>query len=372
MNGHIRKRNNSWQYTIDLGIDPVTGKRKQKCKQGFKGKKECRKAMMAKILEIENGEYFQAKGDLLKDYLKDWLYTTKLNVSSGTYEFYKITVEKKLIPNLGNMPIDKLKPMHISKFLVKQAEKGLSHSTVRHCYNVLNIALNAAVKLQIIKNNPCIPVTPPVKEHKKLSTLNLEQINTLLNYTKKSQFRVMYLPIFLAVTTGMRRGEILGLKWENVDLEKVIIRVVDNYTKAGKENILTTPKSDKSVRSIALLESTIKELKKHKKTQIEYRLKLGTNYEDNNLVCCWEDGRYIRGDYISQTFHKLITRSGLPKVRFHDLRHSHATLLLAEGIHPKIVSERLGHSKVDITLNTYSHVTMDIQKKEIERLNSIL
>lgn len=110
------------------------------------------------------------------------------------------------------MPIDKLKPMHISKFLVKESQKGLSHTTVRHSYNVLNIALNAAVKLQVIKNNPCIPVTPPSKNSKKLSTLNLEQVNTLLNFTKKSQFPVMYMPIFLAVTTGMRRGEILGLR----------------------------------------------------------------------------------------------------------------------------------------------------------------
>ncbi|MCM8710489.1 site-specific integrase [Clostridium sp. SYSU_GA19001] len=367
--GYIRKKDNGWSFTVSLGLDPVTMKYKQKSKGGFKTKKECQAAMMELETKINKGEYFEESKITLETYLKQWLENVKHNITESTYVFYKDIAERVLTPALGKIKLDKLKTMQIQNFLTdKLKDNTLSNTSVRHYYNILNIALNQAVKWQVIQNNPCLAVEPPKPSKAKIGVLKPNEVELLLNYTKSSEFKVMYIPLLLAITCGMRRGEILGLLWEDVDLEKGIIRVKHNLTKIGKETKLVTPKTDMSVRTIALLPTAISELKHYK----ENRKIIKLNDDEPDYVCCWGDGSYLKPDYVTHTFRKLLIKCELPLIRFHDLRHTHATLLLMQGVNPKIVSERLGHSKIDMTLDTYSHVLPIMQEEAALKLEKAL
>lgn len=371
MRGHIRKRGAGYQIVVELGKDE-NGKRKQKAIGGFKKQKEAEKALAELIAKIEKGDYYEHKELLLSDYLNQWYNDyAKHNVSEVTLVFYKDIIDRILIPYIGKIQIAKLKPLQIQSFLSKILEGDISSTTARHYYNVLNIALNQAVKWQIIDVNPCNAVEPPKKEKRKLDVLTPFEVEKLLEYTKTCEFSVMYVPITLAIMAGLRRGEILGLEWSNFDSEKGLLRITNNMVKVGSEVKMTTPKTDKSVRTVALLPSTVELLKQHRIKQIENRLLLGDDYIKNNFVCTWPNGKTIRPDYITHTLKKLLKKCDLPDIRFHDLRHTHATLLLLQGVNPKIVSERLGHSKVDITLDTYSHVLPEMQKEAVEKLENL-
>jgi integrase len=176
----------------------------------------------------------------------------------------------------------------------------------------------------------------------------------------------------------MRRGEVLGLQWEDIDLENKILRVRHSYTKVGKENKLVEPKTDLSIRTIALLPYTVRELQQYKDQRKVIKLKLKKDEPDKgehkkgDFVCCWEDGSPILPDYASHTLKKLLKRCELPLIRFHDLRHTHATLLLMQGVNVKVVSERLGHSKVDMTMDTYQHVMPQMQEEAANKLEDML
>jgi integrase len=368
--GYIRQKpNGTFSFTVSLGLDPLTNKYKQKSVGGFKGITECRKAMRSMEDSIDKGEYFQESKTTLEKYLKNWLENIKHNISEGTYEFYKDMAERVLSPVFGKVQIDKLKTMQIQTFLTKKLnEEKLSTTTVRHYYNVLNIALNQAVKWQVIQSNPCAAVEPPKASKAKIAILQAEEVITLLEYTKTSEFKAMYLPLLLASTCGMRRGEVLGLMWEDVDLDNGILRVKNNLVKIKNENKIVTPKTDLSVRTIALLKTTIEALREYK----ENRKVIKLNKDEPDFVCCWENGSPLRPDYVTHTLPKLLKRCNLPSIRFHDLRHTHATLLLMQGVNVKVVSERLGHSKVDMTMDTYQHVMPQMQEDAALKLENAL
>jgi integrase len=305
--GYIRKKDNGYAYTVSLGLDPKTMKYKQKSKGGFKTKKECQIAMIDFEARVNKGEYFKETKLTLEAYLKQWLENIKHNITESTYEFYK-NQSKILSEGLGNVKIDKLKGMQIQSFLTSKINDGLvNNTTVRHYYNVLNIALNQAVKWQLIQSNPCVAVEAPRPRKAQIEVLKPDEVLKLLEYTKTSEFKIMYMPLLLATTCGMRRGEVLGLQWEDIDLENKILRVRHSYTKVGKENKLVEPKTDLSIRTIALLPYTVRELQQYKDQRKVIKLKLKKDEPDKgehkkgDFVCCWEDGSPILPDYASHT-----------------------------------------------------------------------
>lgn len=366
--GYIRKKDNGWQYTVSLGLDPLTNKYKRKSKGGFKTKAECKEALAIMEASIAKGEYFEETKTTLESYLKKWLENIKHNITESTYEFYK-NQSMILIKDLGSVKLDKLKAMQIQSFLTSKVNEGIvNNTTVRHYYNVLNIALNQAVKWQLIQSNPCRAVEAPKPSKPKIEVLKPNEVVTLLEYTKTSDFKVMYIPLLLAATCGMRRGEVLGLQWQDIDLNNKILRVANSYTKVGKINKLVEPKTVLSVRTIALLPSTAEALREYKDNRKVIKL----NKDEPDFVCCWEDGSPLKPDYVSHTLRKLLKRCDLPLIRFHDLRHTHATLLLMQGVNVKVVSERLGHSKINMTLDTYSHVLPQMQEEAAMKLENVL
>lgn len=372
MKGSTRKRGTCWEYTVDIGNDPVTNKRIRKSKSGFRTKKECETAMNKLIVEIEQGEYVEQKEILLKDYLADWLKSIKPNIAGNTFAYYRRIAENEIVPVLGNMQVSKIKPLHIEKFIQEKRNKeNINNTTLKHYFDTLNIALNQALKWQIISKNPCLAITPPKKENKEMNVLNVKELELLLNYLRDSRFKTLYLVVVLSVTCGLRRGEALGLQWEDIDFKQGIITVKNNYTKVDNKDMLTTPKTDKSTRKITMLDLTSEILSKWQVEQKKNKLLLGKEYNNNNFVCTWEDGRPVRPDYISQQFSRVIKKLGLPSVRFHDLRHTHATMLLLQNVSPKVVSKRLGHSNISTTYDIYAHVLPEMEREAADKLNDL-
>lgn len=182
----------------------------------------------------------------------------------------------------------------------------------------------------------------------------------------------MYLPVMLAITTGMRRGAIAAIQWDNVDLKKKMLYVQYSLQRIDGELKPMDTKTNKSRRSVALMDITIEALKEERKNQLERKLAYGEKYQDLNYVCCWDDGRPLDPDFISKKFNKIVKKLDMPQIRFHDLRHTHATMLLKQGTNPKIVQERLGHATISTTMDIYSHALPEMQKEATEKLEKSL
>jgi integrase len=301
----------------------------------------------------------------------------EVNVAAKMFERYAEIIRVHLVPALGHHRLTKLQPLHIQAYYSlalqsgrKDGKGGLSAQTVIHHHRVLKDALHQAVRWRLLVRNPSDAVEPPRRKEREMQVLDDKQLGTLL---KGAAGKSIYVPILLAVTTGMRRGEILGLRWSDIDLNAGTLAVCQSleHTRVGGLKF-KQPKTRRSRRVVALPHFAVEALRKHRAAQGRTRLQAGSDYKDHDLVCARWDGSPRNPGAVTRAFAKLIADLGLTKVRFHDLRHSHATQLLREGIHPKVVSERLGHSTVGITLDTYSHVTPNMQEEAAKRIDVAL
>lgn len=380
MKGHVTKKGTNWYFVLDIGIHPTTGKRKQKWFSGFKTKKEAEKAMIKKLNEVNDGTYMEPQKITLGNYLLKWLQDfAKVNTAPLTYEGYSYIVKSHILPSgIGSIKLDKLKPVDIQHYYAEKLQNGrkdgtggLSSKSVYSHHRLLHESLEHAVKWRIIPNNPVKATIPPKPQKKRMNTLSKEHIHTLLNEAKKTDISG---PIYLAINTGMRRGEILGLRWIDVDFTSGILRVLQTIQRVNNRGIIIkdSPKTDGGARTIAISESVVSYLKQVKADYKKNKSLLGDCYQDYGLVFARPDGSPLDPDTFSRSFKKLVNNLDIPTVRFHDLRHSHATLLLQQGEHPKIVSERLGHSTIGITMDTYSHVTPNMQKEAAKKFDSFL
>lgn len=373
MSLELKKRGDTWTYVVDVGRDPLTGKRKRKSKSGFKTKGECRTAASLILAELEKGTYFEIIDITFEDYMKRYFKSIEKQVKPKTYGLYEYINRVHLIPNFGKMKLSKIKPLHIQEFYNKSLEK-LSNITVRHFHNVLNMAFNQAIRWQIINFNPCNSVDRPKIKKKQLNIWTTEQVQLCLNRIKQLS---IYLPTLLAVSTGMREAEICGLTWNDIDMDNKIIYVKNQLQKENKKLVLTELKTYSSKRNISISDSIISILNSINDKQEENRTYFGDNYNENNYVVCKNNGDPYAPDYISRNFartlrdYKIAEQLNIPIIRFHDLRHTHATILLRLGTNPKIVAERLGHSTISMTLDTYSHVLPSLQKEAATKLNDI-
>lgn len=383
MKGQLIKRSKgSWTIVLYLGKDPVTGKKRKKWVTVRGTKKAAEKEMIRRVNEVNHGVYVESAKFSVSEYLARWLENSaKMNVSGKTYERYAEIVAKHLVPAIGAIPLSSLKPLHIQGYYSKALQSGrsnrgkpdgvphgLSAQTVLHHHRVLREALNRAVKWQLLFRNPADAVEPPKPARREMRAISEAETAWLLEIAQGTRF---YLPVLLAVTTGMRRGEFLGLQWSDCDLiaGSIAVRRSVEQTNAGIK--FKSPKGKKG-RAIALLPITVEALKEHSRLQEQQKQSLGSAYQDQNLVCAREEGSIWPPDSFTSEFARLAKKAGLAGVRLHDLRHSHATQLLMSGIHPKVVSERLGHSTVGITLDIYSHVLPGIQEDAARKLDAVL
>jgi len=313
-------------------------------------------------------------GAYLDGWLKDY---AKQHAAPQTYRRYESIVRLHLKPALGNLLLSKLQPLHIQHCYTEAVENGrigskgpLSSTTVLQHHHVLSEALKHAFRLGLIARNPAQAVQPPRPRKSEVSYYNVEEVQTLMGLTSGSWLHV---PVMLAVTTGMRRGEVLGLKWTDITLDPEREEGSLQVRRSLQEDLSTkAPKTASGSRTIPLPATMVAALKKHRAMQAAQRLALGSAYCIEDWVCAHEDGNVITPSALSHGFKSFVAKSELKQVRFHDLRHTHATLLLLNGENPKVVSERLGHSQVSITLDVYSHVMPNMQEEAAGRFDALL
>jgi integrase len=367
MTGYVQKHGAGWRYKIEFDKDN-TGKRKTISKGGFKKQSEAKVALAAKMTEINKGEYIEDKKTTVEVYLKDWLETHKTNVAPSTHKRYGEfcnTINKYI----GKTELLKLTAISIQKFYSKlMTETDLSNSTILKIHRCFNLALKQAVAWKLLNTNPCEFVKAPRAEDVDIVVWDEE---TAKKFLIESRNENIYMSIALALGTGMREGEICALKWDSVDLKKSEIYVKKTVKKINGEFITKKPKTKSSIRRIPIADDLKDLLVMHKKRQEKLK-EHNDKYKDQDYVCAWEDdGRLYDPLYIAKKFPKVLKHYDVPKIRFHDLRHTHATILLLHDVPAKIVSERLGHSTIGITLDTYSHVLPSMQKAAAEKLNGL-
>jgi integrase len=351
------------------------GKRQQKSFT-VQGTKSQAQAELRRVLrELDTGAYVEPTSMTVRQYLDHWLEDyARTNVSAKTFEVYRHHIRSQVAPALGHHPLPKLSPLHIQGFYSqmlqtgrKDGQGGLKARTVLHFHRILREALQQAVKWQLVARNVADAVEPPRPERQQMRVLDEAQTVGLIAGARGTR---LYLPIVLAVATGARRGEILGLMWSDIDLAAGTITIRRSLEQTAGNLRFKPPKTGKSRRVVPVPAFAAKALVQHRAAQDGQRKLLGAGYQEQDLVIARPDGTPVKPDRFSQEFADLIRRLELPHARFHDLRHGHATQLFKEGIHAKVVSERLGHSGVGITLDTYSHVVPGMQEEAARRLEA--
>jgi integrase len=373
MRGHIRERSpGRWAIILDQH-DSATGKRKW---HSFNGTKRQAQVECARLISaMKGGTYLEPNKTTVAQFLDRWLEHMKSQISPKSHERYSGIVNQNLVPAIGAVHLTKLKPAQISAAYSaalangrSDGSGGLAPRTVGHMHRVLKQALGQAVRWEFLNRNPADAVDPPKVDWKPMQTYDLPQTAELIEAVRQTPLLV---PALLAVLCGLRRGEICALRWRNVDLVAGQISVVESLeqTKAGLR--FKSPKSGKG-RTVALSAMVMEELRSHRLKRAQELLRLGVGLSEDDLVIAHADGSVVPPIYISQHWARTIRTTQLAHLRFHDLRHAHATHLLANGVHPKVASERLGHSKVGITLDLYSHVMPGMQENAVATVDAAL
>jgi len=372
MRGHIVKRyRNSYCIVLNLGTDPATGKRKQQW-ISIKGTKRAAEKRLAELLhQLDNGIFTKPGKTTLADYLKQWLKDyCWANLAPRTAEGYESIVHCHLIPSLGQIPLTQLKPEHLQHVYSDKLAAELSHRTVRYIHVTLHKALQDAVRLGIIVRNPADAVKPPKVQRHEMHTMNESDIHIFLEFAKSTPYYALF---YLVLFTGMRRSELLALRWSDIDLILCQLSVTRALHQLRDGSLIfRQPKTAKGCRLISLSPSTAIVLRQHREQQEKTRQVLGLTLTDDYLVFCKVDGKPLLPNTVSHAWTKLARRTGLKGIRLHDARHTHASLMLKQGVHPKIVQERLGHASIQITLDTYSHVAPGLQQAAANRFDDIV
>jgi integrase len=308
------------------------------------------------------------------DYLSRWLAHARTRVRPATYDGYESLVRCHVNPFLGSLPLAELHPLHLQDLYADRLnptppQRALSASTVLNLHLLISQSLRQAVRWQLLTTNPAAGAQPPRPRRPQQLVATGETLKQILRHLRGHP--LLELPTTIALTTGMRRGEILGLRWGDLtpDHTSAHIQQTLQATRTGLH--YQQPKTHRSRRPIALPATLAALLDKHLLDQDNRRLKLGQNWQDTDLIVERGDGRPINPDTLSSLWRRFVREHDLPPVRFHDLRHTHATLMLLEGIHPKIVSERLGHATIGITLDTYTHLLPSMQHEAAAAIDRI-
>ncbi|KAB2795923.1 site-specific integrase [Brucella anthropi] len=375
MKGHIRERSpGKWAIVIDVP-DPETGQRRRKW-HSFHGTKRQAQVECARLIaELNGGAYIEPDKATVAQFLKRWLDHVKPSVSRKTHERYAELCEQKLIPALGTTILIKLKTERIDNALSTalvsgrhDGKGGLSPTTVRHLRRVLVMALKQAVVWGLLPKNPAEASKAPKIERKPMAAYDATQTAILLEAVEGKR---LHIPVLLAVMCGLRRGEIAALRWKHVDFTGSRLMVIESAEQTNKETHYKEPKSGKG-RVVDLPASVAATLQTHRVKQAENLLLLGIGLTDDNFIVADHEGKPLQPRSLTDAWQDLIKGLDLPRIRFHDLRHTHATQLLAAGVHPKIASERLGHSTIGITLDLYSHVMPGMQANAAAQIDAMI
>lgn len=365
--GHIRKRGNGYAVVIELPKDPGTGKRRQKWLSAST-KREAERLLTRTLHEVESSAYIKPSTTPLGDFLTSWLTNHAQTIEGSTLYSYRSIMRLHIIPELGHIPLNKVSPFDVQHFYDDRAAAGLSASRIRQIHTVLHQALDQAVRWQLVLRNACdgtIVPTPARGEHG--TWWDIQAADVFLARTAADEDAALWR---IALHTGMRQGELIGLRWQDIDLDARILTVQQTMKRTADGSKVTGyPKTSHSRRAIPLRRSDVAPVRDHRRRQLERRLALGAAWQDHGLVFDSGDGGYCVDSTMYRHFVRATARAGLPRIRFHDLRHSAFSNMLQQGMSLFDVSRIAGHSSIAITADLYGHVTVDNLREAIDRLD---
>jgi integrase len=370
--GSVRKPRTpggSWGYRIDLGEDEV-GKRVQKQVAGFPTKKAAQAALSDALSAFQRGSYIAPSRQTLREFLEVWLEGVRSEVAITAWTSYRDAVNRYVLPYLGSRRLIEITPLELkawhSKLLASGRVDGgpLSPRTVQIAHRVLHRALADAKRWNVIHTNPAGDVRSPKVVRKEMQVWTSTDAAKFLAATAEDRLFALWV---VALHTGMRRGELAGLRWKDVKLDSATLTVNQQRTVAHYQVIVAEPKA-KSQRQLHLAPATVAALQVHRQRQRLERLAVGPGWENTGYVFVDELGRPYHPQRLRPMFEKACIAVGVPAIRLHDLRHTMASLALEAGVHPKVVQEQLGHSGIDITLDIYSHVPQAVKRSAAEQI----
>jgi integrase len=365
MRGSVIKRGNGYSVVVELDRDPVTNKRRQKWHSGYRTKRDAERALAEMVDAVNRGTYVPKTRTTVAEFAREWLVAIEPTVRPATHYSYKRNLRLHVEPYLGSVALASLDAGMLNGLYARlladgrknQAGGGLSARSVRYVHTITHRMLKDAVRWGRLARNAADAADPPkasASVSRKLSTWTAEQVRAFLLGTATDR---LYAAFLLLATTGMRRGEALGLRWVDLDLDNARASVVQTVITVKHKVQIGDPKTAKGTRAVELDPATVAALREHRKRQAAERLQMGAGWTDHGLVFCHIEGGPLHPERFSRTFADRSRQLGLPSIRLHDLRHTWATLALETGVHPKVVQERLGHANISITMDIYSHVT---------------
>jgi integrase len=369
MRGSVKKRGAGYSVIIELERDPVTGKRRQKWHSGYPTKRAAERALAEMVSSVHSGTFIELTNEMLVEHLTEWLTAIEPTIRPATHYSYSRNMRLHVVPRLGSVQLRRvdggmlngLYAELLSSGKCSNGGGGLSPRTVRYIHTILHRAFKDAVRWGRLARNPADAADPPrasADNRPAMKTWTAEQVRIFLDYIAKHRLFAAFL---LLATTGMRRGEVLGLRWSDLDLAVGRASVVQTVIVINHQVRIGSPKTAAGRRTVALDPFTVTALREHRQRQLAERLLMGAGFTDHGLVFCRPDGAPLHPERFSRTFSEQAAKAGLPPIRLHDLRHTWATLALTAGVHPRVAQERMGHSTVGITLGTYSHVAEGMQ-----------
>lgn len=378
MQGHIHKRSRqsadgrtttSWYVVLELGRD-ANGRRRQKWHGGYRTRKEAEAARAKLVNEVNTGVYAEPNNVTLGEWIVgSWLPTMRTQVKPTTWDGYDRMLRLHVVPTLGQRSLHQLTPVLLNNLYVELLEHGncrgkagggLGAKTVRHVHTTLHKALADAVDAGLISANVADRAKPPKARadgHTEMHVWDPRQLATFLTAVNDTRLDAAW---HLSAMTGMRRGEVLGLRWDDVDFNACRLAVRQTLVSVNYELKMSTPKSHQA-RTIDLDEGTLEKLREHRTRQESEVVAWGHGYQHSDLVFRREDGSPVHPDSFSQAFEREVRKAGLPRIRLHDVRHTHATIALRAGVPVKVISERLGHEDPAFTMKQYAHVLPGMQ-----------
>ena len=371
--GYVRTRHNkkgtTYQVVLNEANDPITGERKRGSAGTYATKKEAN-AVLARIKrEVENGGIIKPSEETTVQWVGEFITNFKPNIEETTRAGYEEKIRNCISPYIGKIPIKDLNATVIQKWVNGLTQQGAAPKTIRDAYNILNASLKKAVTLRKIAHNPCEGVELPKLKKYQASIYDADGIRKLLDVAKGTN---IYTLVVLAVSVGLRRGELCGLKWEYIDLDQSVIHVRENRVMAYGKAYTKDPKTASGKRDVSIGAEVVNILKEAYAQYCTNRNLFGKGFHDEGYVICQENGKPYRPDSLTQKWERFVEANNLPHIRLHDLRHSNASALIAAGVSAKVVQERLGHSDVTTTLNIYTHVTPVMNQAAANTLDSII
>lgn len=371
MRGSIIKRGSKYSIVVDVGRD-INNKRKQQWFSGYTKKKDAEKALPKILRELELGSFVSPNKVKFNDSIKEWIkvHTKKKELAATTLDGYNNIINNHLIPFFKDVEVQKIQPMHMQQYFNKKIETLAAKTLTQH-YRVVKQYFDYAVKLQIISKNPCLNIDKPKAKKKKAEILNPDEAKNLLELIEGDYYYEAAVP--LALVLGLRRGEVLGLTWDDVNFKENTIHIEQTQQKVNGKRIFKGPKNESSERVIVAPSQLMAVLKKHKLKQAMLQLRTKGQWKnENNLVCTRYNGLPVSPTVMSTSFKNFMIKHNLPAIRFHDLRHTNASLMYLAKISFKEAANRLGHSNTKITADLYTHLYKNMDYEAAKKLGDVI